>query len=220
MPNWCVNNLQLSGTTDQIAKIQRKLDECNGKDFFDIFVPNAEQAGQADGESWYGYNLEKYGCKWNCTAMQWDVDGEGTNITINFDSPWGPPNRLYEELYSNQQLGVLAYYEESGMTFCGRWEDGEDDYYEYGGLSADEIDEQIPDDINGMFSISEYRREWEEQEEDEEDEEQDEEPLTEEDEQLVADKAIALKVVQRLMEEGDQEAADAILRLMVGSKVN
>ena len=49
------------------------------------------------------------------------------------------------------------------MAFCGRYEDGCDEAYEYGGLSADEIEDDIPDDINEMFSISEYRREWEEE---------------------------------------------------------
>ena len=120
MPNWCANSLQISGTTKEIADIAAKLDESNGKDFFDIFVNNAEQAGKDD--EWYSYNLDQYGCKWNCTASSWDVDGEGTNITINFDSPWGPPIKLYEHLYEDRNLGVLAYYYEPGMCFCGMYE--------------------------------------------------------------------------------------------------
>jgi hypothetical protein len=172
MPNWCVNNLQLTGTVEQIDSIKQKLDACEGKDFFDVFVPNAEHAGQGDGERWYGYNLENYGCKWNCNTFDYEVDGEGTNITIRFDSPWGPPIALFETIYNEQELGVLAYYEESGMAFCGRWEDGSDEYYEYSGMSADEIEDEIPDDINEMFSISEYRREWEEENEEETEQDQ------------------------------------------------
>lgn len=167
MPNWCSNILQIRGTEEQIASIKEKLDEKEGKNFFDIFVPNAEDAGQGDGEKWYQYNLDNYGCKWNCDAYDYSVDGEGTNLTINFDSPWAPPIALYDTLYNELDLGVLAYYDECGMAFCGRYEDGDDYYYDYSGMSADEMEEEIPDDINDMFSLSENRREWEEENEEE-----------------------------------------------------
>jgi hypothetical protein len=38
-------------------------------------------------------------------------------------------------------------------------------YYEYANMSADEAEEYIPSEINEMFNIVEYRREWEENDE-------------------------------------------------------
>jgi hypothetical protein len=167
MPNWCANSLQISGTEQQIADIAHRLDESSGEDFFDIFVDNAEKAGKD--EEWYSYNLEAYGCKWNCTASSWDVDGDGTNITINFDSPWGPPIKFYQSLYEVHKLGVLAYYYEPGMCFAGVFEDGDDDFYDYSGMNSIEIAEQIRDDLDEMFCISEQVAEYEEEEAQEED---------------------------------------------------
>ena len=167
MPNWCYNNVQILAEPHEIQRIKNSLDNCKGKNFFDIFVPNAEQAGQGDGEKWYGYNIGTYGCKWNCDAYQYDVDGEGTTISISFDSPWSPPIALYEIIYHELNYNVLAYYDECGMAFCGRYEDGDDYYYDYSGMSAEEIEDMIPDDINEFFELSERQRQYEEENENE-----------------------------------------------------
>ena len=162
MPNWCSNNLQITATESEIKEIKEALDKSEGKEFFDIFVPSAEQAGK--GEEWYAYNVEVYGFKWNCDTMSWDVDSEGTTITISFDSPWSPPSQLYETLAERYQ-SVVAYYYEPGMAFCGKFVDGFDETFEIPG-SAEEVRESIPTDIDDMFSISEYmeENEWNEDE--------------------------------------------------------
>jgi hypothetical protein len=61
-------------------------------------------------------------------------------------------------------FSVRAYYYECGMGFCGVWEDGNDDYYEIGGESADNVEDMLPSVLDEMFCISENIREWEEQE--------------------------------------------------------
>jgi hypothetical protein len=79
-----------------------------------------------------------------------------TTVLISFDSAWSPPTALYEYL-ENEGWSVRAYYDEPGMAFCGRFEDGFDNCYEYSNMSAAEIREEIPTDVDEMFSISEYR---------------------------------------------------------------
>jgi hypothetical protein len=54
------------------------------------------------------------------------------------------------------------------MAFAGWYIDGEDNYYEYGNMTADEIEEQLPTNLDEMFSISQYCRDWEAEQEDEE----------------------------------------------------
>ena len=158
MPNWCSNNLQITGTKEEIAELFGKLEACKGQDFFDLFVQNADEAGEKD--DWYAYNLANYGCKWNCNANDWDVEsGDGTTISISFDSPWCPPDKIFEQLYQEYE-SVLAYYYEPGMAFCGRFEDGFDNQYEIPG-SSEEVRDTIPDDIDEMFSISEQMEDYE-----------------------------------------------------------
>jgi len=53
------------------------------------------------------------------------------------------------------------------MAFAGFYEEGADNYYEYGELSADEIEENLPTILEETFGIAQYKRDWEEEEEDE-----------------------------------------------------
>jgi hypothetical protein len=53
------------------------------------------------------------------------------------------------------------------MAFCGKWENGDDDYYEYGGMTADEIEATLPDDLDETFGISESVAEYEAEQEEE-----------------------------------------------------
>jgi hypothetical protein len=54
------------------------------------------------------------------------------------------------------------------MCFCGIYVDGADDCYEYGQMSADEVADTIPSELDDEYGISDSMREWEEENEDEE----------------------------------------------------
>jgi hypothetical protein len=47
------------------------------------------------------------------------------------------------------------------MAFAGLWDNGDDDYYDYGGMNSDEIAETLPGELDEMFCISESVAEWE-----------------------------------------------------------
>jgi hypothetical protein len=52
-------------------------------------------------------------------------------------------------------------YYEPGMAFAGVWDNGVDDYYEYGGLDSKGIAETLPVELDEAFGISESVAEWE-----------------------------------------------------------
>ena len=58
-------------------------------------------------------------------------------------------------------------YHEGGMAFAGIYEDGVDDYYEYGGMSAKEIAAELPVELDEAFVISEQVAEYEQENQDE-----------------------------------------------------
>jgi hypothetical protein len=66
---------------------------------------------------------------------------------------------------------VRAYYYEPGMAFAGIWDNGSDDFYDYGGMKAAQVAEEFPAELDEMFAISESMAEWEAENEDEEDNE-------------------------------------------------
>ena len=71
---------------------------------------------------------------------------------------------LYEYL-EQQEWEVEGLYNEPGMAFAGMYEQGSDNYFEYGGLSADEIEEELPEVLEETFGIAQYKRDWEDEEE-------------------------------------------------------
>jgi predicted transcriptional regulator len=70
----------------------------------------------------------------------------------------------------DQGFRVKLVYWESGMCFCGLFDENGDDYYDYTDMSADEIAETINSEIDECMNITESIREWEEDNQEEEDE--------------------------------------------------
>jgi hypothetical protein len=60
------------------------------------------------------------------------------------------------------------------MAFCGIYEDGDDDYYEYGNMSADEIEDFLPAELLDLGIADDVRSWQDEQDELREDDEGDE----------------------------------------------
>ena len=188
MPNWCNNTFKVSADKEQIDEFEKFLNDNNGKDWFDFFLPCPpelkdggpvgfqdkpnealiEKYGHSD---WYSWSVSNWGCKWNCDAQDWTRDDDNT-LSFWFDSPWGPPIALYDFI-SNGDWSVEAQYHEEGMCFVGEYLDGSDDSYEYSDLdSLDDIPEHIVENWN-LREMLEDREDWEEEEEfvDEDDEE-------------------------------------------------
>ena len=148
MPNWCYNTIELEAPQREIDKFEKHLDDTAGKEWFSYFLQIPEESK----DEWYGWNIENYGCKWNCDAIDWNRTSD-TSISFTFDSPWGPPIALYkniEWIELENEWGSIDYYKvtarylEEGMQFMGQFIDGEDENYEYSDLeSLDEIPESL-----------------------------------------------------------------------------
>jgi hypothetical protein len=159
MPNWCSNQVTLTGPKEKIDQIIVELEKSNSIDnSYEIL--NVLRPRPAEQEDWYSWNVDNWGTKWDITVGGYEVIDENT-VSFTFDSAWSPPTALYEYL-ETEGWNVDAYYYEPGMAYCGRYLDGYDDYYEYGDKSADEVAEMIPSDLDEMFMITEDMRQWEE----------------------------------------------------------
>ena len=185
MPNWCNNYLELEhDDPEMITRAKKAFAE--GK-LLEEFCPVPESlhivAGRVgDGDeqkkleedtarniathgygNWYDYCVNEWGTKW-------DVGGEGdqatqvgpTDLRMNFDSAWAPPVPAMEKF---QDLGfkVKLVYWESGMCFCGLFDENGDDYYDYSDMTADELEAEINPEIDECMGIVENLRTWEEE---------------------------------------------------------
>jgi len=124
-------------------------------------------------------NIELYGYKdWyefatNVWGTKWDIGSDGNpaqdipgGLMLGFDSAWAPPINAYEKLLE-MGFEIEAMYYEPGMAFAGVWDNGHNDYYEYGGLDSKGIAETLPAELDEAFCISESVADWEAEQEEE-----------------------------------------------------
>jgi len=182
MPNWCNNTVTLEH--DDPAMIARaKASFADGR-FLAEFIPVPESlhivagcVGDPDEQkkleedtarnievhgygNWYDFCVNEWGTKWDVGGGDGSINDFEGGIIISFDSAWAPPIGAYEKLM-DMGFRVLAMYYEPGMAFAGIWEDGVDDYYEYGGMDSKQIAEELPSALDEAFCISESVAEWE-----------------------------------------------------------
>lgn len=149
MPNWCDNAVRLTSSKEKIDALASVLENEDDRQVFQHLRPRpADQE-----ENWYDWNISHWGTKWDLSLIDWNRDDDET-IWISFESAWSPPITLYEYLSENGWY-VDAVYHEGGMGFCGIWQDGEDDYYEYNLDDWESID-CLPDEIKDFTGLVDY----------------------------------------------------------------
>lgn len=185
MPNWCNNFVTISH--DDSAAIDRVETAYRNGRLLEEFVP-VPAALKEEGAASYGgpdaadyealreQNRQQYGYgDWwtfcvNEWGTKWDVGGEEegeierlspTDVRLRFDSAWAPPLVAFERMLA---LGynIVAHYWEPGMCFAGTWDNGSDDFYEYGDMTADDIEQKFPNELQTAFEIADNIRSWQE----------------------------------------------------------
>ena len=191
MPNWCSNHITVRGTDP--AEIKRLADAFDNGEFCGTVVPMPEDLNITSGRlgngaeqrelerktaenlekhgfaNWYDFNVAKWGTKWEVggNGNEAERDEDGLGFSAPFDSAWSPPIAVCEALVE-QGFEVVLYYYEPGMGYCGKFEDGSDEYYEYSDENSETVRAAIGSDLDDMFGISESMAEYEAENEEEE----------------------------------------------------
>ena len=190
MPNWCDNQVTITGPNKIIDKIEKIANEEKGAEGLLQFMhpmPAELKDTTADGSQdkklmdkygysdWYGWACDNWGTKWDiCEYFGVDrqylseqSDGEST-ISFSFSSAWSPPIGAYEYfLAKNEECSLKAYYYEGGCDFMGCWDNGADDCYQPSEFnSTDQFwDFGVGQQLDEMFNITESMAEWEAEQE-------------------------------------------------------
>jgi hypothetical protein len=123
---------------------------------------NLEKYGYS---TWYEFCVNEWGTKWDVDPydkVEYDDQHDKNGVTFGFDSAWAPPCGVYEALI-DQGYTVRAYYYESGMGFCGIYDENGDDYYDITAMTSEQIRESIPTALDDCMGISETVAEYEEE---------------------------------------------------------
>ena len=180
MPNWCNNNISISGPIETIKTIwEQATAEGEDNGLLDAMMPMPKELngteGMSDGPNWYSWRVENWGTKWEVSTegLEFTDNGDGTaSIDGWFDSAWAPPIGAYENFCDMMDnCSLSASYYEPGMDFAGFWVDGEDEYCEdlhseyKAGDDASDLYKRLDDE----FGLSEQFEQWDEDYEEMED---------------------------------------------------
>lgn len=141
MPNWCSNGTTFRHNDPKmIAALADRFRDENGNPFAFLRpqpdpLPKAEQsfitAVGDNGErrqiettlpDWYQWRLNHWGTKWEPSSCD-ILEQSETELTVKFDTAWGPPIALYDYLQDNG-WEIESDYSEPGMCFEGRYSNG------------------------------------------------------------------------------------------------
>ena len=182
MPNWCNNTVEIyhkdpamlervrqgfdaGGLFGELIPVPEDLQITagflgNGDEQKQLELKEAVNLEKHGYKNWYDYCVNEWGTKWDVGADGQPAQDIPGGLMLSFDSAWSPPIGAYEKL-TDMGFRIRAMYYEGGMAFAGVWDDGSDDYYEYGGMSSDEIAKTLPPELDEAFCISEQVAEWE-----------------------------------------------------------
>ena len=192
MPNWCDNQITITGPNSVIDKIEKIVkEESNNAEngLLQFFHPMPKELLETEAGptaktkkeklkrakllkehgaiNWYDWRCENWSTKWEVSEF-YGVDRQDDSISFGFSSAWAPPINAYEKfLENNSDCFIRAYYYEGGCDFMGLWEDGIDDCYAPSDYkSTDDFwQDGIGSTLDDVFNITESMAEYEAEQE-------------------------------------------------------
>ena len=148
MPNWCENNVTISGDEKKVKAFIKFVTSKQSKfDFNKIYPMPKELEGTVSGseslksdeqkansrkwkvqfgaDNWYDWKNLHWGTKWELNSDEIEVEDEGDYVEYRFNTAWSPPLGILEALNrkfhfkKDKDLGIQWHYREDGMGFTG-----------------------------------------------------------------------------------------------------
>ena len=127
MPNWCQNQVTISGPRPVIDEIKAILADTDNDSrllkWMRPMPPDQE-------ENWYDWCVTNWGTKWDVTNVFVQDDTEEDAVTFAFDTAWGPPVEAFR--HWAEQDGRVTYrlsFIEEGLMFVG-WDSYDGEYFD------------------------------------------------------------------------------------------
>jgi hypothetical protein len=150
-----MNNLTISHA--DLAKVQEFADAYNGGKTCQRFIPRPESVNNKDAfaeDGWYTWNVNHWGTKWDFGKDEYTDPAkiEDGKVVVSFNTAWSPPIQFYKKLVE-LDYNVRGTYFEPGMSFCGIWDNGVDNYIDYGDMNQEDI---IPVALWNEFGMDDF----------------------------------------------------------------
>lgn len=136
MPNWCNNQIEISG--HGVTAIKEILEANPSGRMFEVLVGKfAENQTESEYKNnWYDTNCNRWGCKWDVDIELDGMSFEDDRIRMWIQTAWSPCNEFLRLLHKKYGVDVENNYNEGGCDFAGLFvltKDGadSDDCYGY-----------------------------------------------------------------------------------------
>ena len=141
MPNWCNNNITISGdegtirTLTAVLKSLKTDDEKQSSDVFKSLIGLPQHMSDGDyKEKWYDTNIGWFGTKWDISYDEHAFTFTKNEISFFCETAWSPPIPFLQNLCEMYKVNANLFYSEGGVGFSGEttftWNDGELDVYD------------------------------------------------------------------------------------------
>ena len=146
MPNWCHNRVSFYAENEQdVSKLKRifesetpfneiipspdwkntpnekgelPVEELHRNDKGEVMCASWNFPDGTNDDRWYHWNISNWGVKWDINKQE--VDEDDGWFELNFETPWGPPNEIYDRLVELfPDVSINWFYDEPGMGFAG-----------------------------------------------------------------------------------------------------
>lgn len=130
MPNWCENQITISGDKDKMKPIVDVLQQLEAKEkenenaealVMESLLGTEDRPKNYEEGGWYDYNVKKFGTKWD---FQLERDANHFEITddsifIDVMTAWSPPQAFLQALCEKYGVNASINFAEPGMDFAG-----------------------------------------------------------------------------------------------------
>ena len=141
MPNWCNNNITISGdegtirTLTAVLKSLKTSDEEQSSDVFKALIGLPQHMSDGDyKEKWYDTNIGWFGTKWDISYDEHAFTFTKNEISFFCETAWSPPIPFLQNLCEMYKVNANLFYSEGGVGFSGEstfnWVDGELEVYD------------------------------------------------------------------------------------------
>jgi hypothetical protein len=167
MPNWCSNEITISGDVTKIVQALESIENKQENNLFKTLIDVPQN------DDWYNTNLEYFGTKWDVSHEESDPQEFDGGLVLTPNTAWSPPIEFCVNLAKKYGVEVDMFYHEQGNDFCGKTSinsDGtyiEEDYGYMEGLynfEADyfwmEIDHYVEYAIEEGQSVEEFLEDY------------------------------------------------------------
>jgi len=119
---------ELQGTVSPATIVtQEEYDAVSYKTYqgFDVGKPITQRMSdrfikQYGVDNWLDWANDNWGTKWDVASDEIETSLEPTHLVYKFDTAWGPPNGIYEELVNQfPKLTIAWHYHEPDMEVFG-----------------------------------------------------------------------------------------------------